>query len=103
MLFPARIVTLIGDYVGLSDECGAWRATVDILKKEAGETKDGSVVFPEGLIQLIGENEVGHEQAAEVRDSEPATCWYALPSSCSRGASEPRGLPVHRAPRSSSA
>ena len=66
-------MSLIADYVGLDydTECGAWRVTVDFLKKEPGETKDGSVVFPEGLIQLLSENAVGHEQAAEVRDSEP--------------------------------
>jgi hypothetical protein len=41
---------------------------VDFLKREAGETKFGSVPFPEGLVQLLGENAVGHEQAVEVRD-----------------------------------
>ena len=64
-MFSVNIVGLIADYAGLSDECGAWRTTVEFLKREAGETKFGSVPFHEGLIQLLGANQVGYERMVE--------------------------------------
>jgi hypothetical protein len=71
-MFSARIVGLIADYVGGGDGKGTvWPDVVVFLKRERGETKDGSVSFPDALIQLLGENAVGHEQAVKVRDSEP--------------------------------
>ena len=64
-MFPANIVSLIFDYDDSPTECGAWRATVDFLKREAGETKFGYVPFPEALVQMYEEQMVGFERDVE--------------------------------------
>ena len=69
-MFPARIVALICEYSGndgLYDAGSAWRTTVSFLKRDVGETKFGSVPFPEGLIQMLGENKVGDRAALNER------------------------------------
>ena len=59
-MFPASIVSLICEYNDCLPNAGSvWMETVDLLKRDGGETKFGCVPFPEALIQLIGEHRVG--------------------------------------------
>ena len=68
-MFPGRFVALIGDYIGVAVGDPAWLDVVEFLKRDAGDTKDGSVSFPEALIDMLGERETGAAQIADLRES----------------------------------